>query len=401
MKSHASSPPGMITLILLTSLALLSLNMFLPSLAHMAESFDVKYAVITWAISGYLLVTAGVQLIVGPMSDRYGRRPVMLVCLAIFVFSSIGCMLATDIWIFLLFRIFQGAIVAGMVLAPAVIRDTRPAGETASLMGYVSMAIAIAPMTGPMIGGVIDEMVGWRGSFAAFALLGALLFIVCWFDMGETNKTPSETFYKQFRDYPVLFQSRRFWGYSLCISLSVGAFYAFLAGAPFVTKTLFAMPTSELGFYLGTISIGYFIGSYLSGRFSSHHDLTTIIIYGRLAACFGLAAGLVLLLCGYVNVIALFGATMFVGLGNGLTRPGCSVGVMSVRPGLAGSASGLMGALQVGLGAIVTIITTAALTPEHGAHELLGIMLFFSFLGLLSVFYVVWVNLREPLPDSV
>ncbi len=401
MKSHASSPPGMFTLILLTSLALLSLNMFLPSLAHMAEAFGVEYAVITWSISGYLLVTAVVQLIVGPLSDRYGRRPVMLGCLAVFVLASLGCLVASNIWVFLFFRVLQGTIIAGAVLAPAVIRDTRPVQESASLMGYVSMAIAIAPMTGPMIGGVIDELVGWRGSFAVFAGLGMLLFVICWFDMGETNETPSETFYKQFKDYPVLFQSRRFWGYSLCISLSVGAFYAFLAGAPFVTKTLFAMPTSELGFYLGTISIGYFIGSYLSGRFSSNHDLTTIIIYGRLAACFGLAAGLVLLLCGYVNVISLFGATMFVGLGNGLTRPGCSVGVMSVRPGLAGSASGLMGALQVGLGAIITTITTAALTPAHGAYELLGIMLFFSFLGLVSVLYVVWVNQREPLPGGV
>ncbi len=399
MKSHAPSSPGMLTLILLVSLALLSLNLFLPSLANMAESFDVDYALITWSISGYLFVTAGVQLIVGPLSDRYGRRPVMLSCLAIFIVASVGCMIAENIWVFLGFRILQGAIIAGAVLAGAIVRDTRPMNEAASLMGYVSMAIAVAPMTGPMIGGLVDEWFGWRASFAVFAIFGALLFLLCWFDLVETNKEPSETFYKQFRGYPELFRSRRFWGYSLCISLSVGAFYAFLAGAPFVTKTLFDMPASELGFYLGTISIGYFIGSYFAGRFSSTHDLTTVIVYGRVAACIGLSAGLLMFMSGFVHVLSLFGATMFVGFGNGLTRPGCSVGVMSVRPHLAGSASGLMGALQVGLGAVITSITTAALTPENGAYELLGIMLFFSVLGLVAILYVIRVNQNEPLAE--
>ena len=193
MPFAAASPPRLATLILLTALSTLSLNMFLPSLSNMARDFQTEYALVNLSIAGYLAVTAVLQLVIGPLSDRYGRRPVLLTAMAIFVMASLGCALATNIWVFLGFRVLQGAVIAGWALSQAAIRDMVPAQEAASLMGYVAMAMAVAPMLGPMLGGVLDEIFGWRASFLTFTGLGAALFILCWVDLGETNTRPSET----------------------------------------------------------------------------------------------------------------------------------------------------------------------------------------------------------------
>ncbi len=395
MLSAAASPPRMVTLVLLTALSVLSLNMFLPSLSNIAEAFRADYALVNLSIAGYAGMTAVLQLVMGPLSDRFGRRPVLLAGLAIFILASLGCALATNIWVFLLFRMLQGAIICGWVLSNAVIRDMVPAREAASLMGYLAMAWAVAPMLGPMLGGVLDELFGWRASFLAFVGFGVAILGLCWVDLGETNRTPSDTFMKQFQAYPELFRSRRFWGYALCMAFSTGAFYAFLSGVPLVAATVLALSPATLGFYMGTITAGFALGSFLSGRYAKRYPLTTMMISGRIVACAGLMVGLVLVLAGIVNVISLFGATVFVGLGNGLTMPSCNAGALSVRPKLAGSASGLSGALTVGGGAVLSSITGAILTEENGAYALLGMMLFSSLMALVAALYVLRNDRRE------
>ena len=294
MLSAATSPPRLFTLVLLSALSVLSLNMFLPSLSNIAEAFQADYALVNLSVAGYAGMTAVLQLIMGPLSDRFGRRPVLLVGLAIFILTSLGCLLATNIWVFLLFRMLQGAIICGWVLSNAVIRDMVPAREAASLMGYLAMAWAVAPMLGPMFGGVLDELFGWRASFLAFVGFGVAVLGLCWVDLGETNQTPSDTFMKQVQTYPELFRSRRFWGYALCMAFSTGAFYAFLGGSPLVAKTALALSPATLGFYMGTITAGFTLGSFLSGRYAKRYPLTTMMISGRIVACAGLLVGLVL-----------------------------------------------------------------------------------------------------------
>lgn len=384
----ATSPPKLFTLIFLTGVSVLSLNMFLPSLVNIAADFDTDYAFVNLSIAGYLAVTAILQIIIGPLSDRFGRRPVLLGAILLFTLASLGCLLSQNIWSFLGFRMIQGAIIAGAALSQAVIRDTLPVNQAASRLGYVSMAMAIVPMIGPIIGGLLAELFGWRSDFLLFAVLGALLLGLCWVDLGETNNTPSQTFARQFRSYPALFGSRRFWGYGLCTAFSTGAFFAFLAGAPLVGQTLFAMSPGLLGVYLGSITGGFFCGSFLSARLVTRYSLTATMIAGRIVACLGLVLGLVLLFAGLVHAYSYFGAIVFVGVGNGITMPSSRIGAMSVCPDLAGSASGLSGALTVGVGAILTSVTGVVVAGDAAAPALLGIMLAVSFLGLLASVYV-------------
>lgn len=395
MKYAATSPPGFFTLVFITGLSILSLNMFLPSLANIAQAYQADYSIVSLSVAGYLGITAVLQLVIGPLSDRFGRRPVLLFALAVFVLASLGCMLAGDIWTFLAFRVLQGVIIAGGVLPYAIIRDSVPEQEAASQMGYVSMAMAVAPMLGPMVGGALDELFGWRSNFLFFAVLGLAAFVLCWIDLGETNKTPSETFRKQFQAYPELFRSRRYWGFTLCVTFSVGAFYIFITGVPLVTASIFDLSPAVLGFFIGSITAGFALGSFLSGRYSKRYPLTTMMIAGRIVACGGLVLGLTLFFMGFVNVYSLFGATVCVGLGNGLTMPSANAGALSVRPRLAGSASGLKGAIAVGGGAVLTSIAAVILTEGGGPYQLLGMMLFCSILAMLAALDVLRENRRR------
>lgn len=400
MPPAATTPPRPATLVLLTGLSLASLNLFLPSLPDIGQSLAAPYALVALSIGGYLAVTAALQLVMGPLSDRHGRRPVLLVSLALFALASVGCALATEIWTFLAFRMLQGAVIAGAVLSRAIVRDMMPPREAASLLGYISMAMAVAPMLAPVLGGALDQAFGWRAGFWAFAAMGAGLLALCWTDLGETNASPSATLGAQFRAYPELVRSRRFWGHALCLTFSIGAFYVFLAGAPLVAGRLFGLSPAGLGALLGSITAGFAVGSFLSGRLAARHALTTMMIAGRLVACAGLVAGLVLLAAGVEHVATLVGAVMLVGLGNGLTVPSATAGALSVRPGLAGSAAGLSGALTVGGGAILTAATGAVVGGSSGAVTLLGAMLLSTLLGLGAALGVRWVEGREAVADA-
>ncbi len=395
MVSAATSPPRFATLVLLTGLSVLTLNMFLPSLPSIAADLEAVYTLVSLSVSGYLAMTAALQLIIGPLSDRFGRRPVLLVCVALFTLASLGCAMATNIWVFLGFRVLQGAVIAGYTLSLAVIRDTMSPQRAAGLIGYVSMAMAVAPMIGPMIGGALDELFGWRASFVTLFVLGAVALAACWHDLGETNRSPSDTLMTQIGTYPELVRSKRFWGYALCMTFSTGAFYSFLAGAPLVAETFFEMPPSVLGFYMGTITAGFMLGSLLAGRYAQRYALTTMMIAGRVSACVGLTAGLALYTAGFVNVASFFGATIFLGFGNGLTIPSSNAGALSALPNLTGSASGLSGALTVGGGALLMTITSTILTERNAAYAVLGMMLLCAFIGLIAALYVRQMDRNE------
>lgn len=394
--SPASAPPKLFTLILLSGLSVVSLNMFLPSLSNIAAEFQAGYGLLaSVSIAGYAGATTVLQLLIGPLSDRVGRRPVVLASLVIFVLASLGCVLAVDARTFLLFRTMQAAVISGFALSRVIIRDTEPAQKAASLIGYLSIAWAIAPMLAPMLGGTIDQLFGWRANFWAFLCLGAAALALCWMDLGETNKNPSKTFTKQLKAFPNLLRSRRFWGYSLCMAFSMGALYAFLASAPLVATAVFRMSPVTLGLYMGSTAAGFILGSFVSGRFADRYQLAVMMVAGRVVAFAGLAAGLGLLLAGILHEVLLFGSCAFLGFGNGVSMPSSSAGAMSVRPELVGSAAGLSGALTGAGGALMSATTSIILNEGNAAFVLLGMMLLSSTMALLAALFVLWTDRHE------
>jgi len=382
--SQTRSPPHLTTLVMMTGLAVMSLNMFVPSLFNIATSFSASYALTAVSIAGYLGITALFQLVLGPISDRFGRRPVVLVGLIIFVLASVGCALSTDITTFLTFRMLQASIATSTAMAPAIVRDTVPPSEAASRIGYLAMAMAVSPLLGPVLGGVLDDTFGWQSNFFFMAGCGVLVLVLCWFDLGETNDKPSSTFAAQFKTYPTLLGSGQFWAYAFCTAFSIGAFFTFISGAPVVAQTVLNLSTKTLGILIGSITLGYMVGSFLSGRYSTRAGLTRMILSGRVITFVGLLAGFIAVMSGHITVLTVFGATMFVGLGNGLSIPSSNVGSLSVQPRLAGSAAGLSAALTVGIGAVLTSIAGLMVQGPDAASILLGMMLLTSVIALVA-----------------
>jgi len=364
----------MATLILLVSLPSLAMNVFLPSLPGMTAYFQTDYGVMQLAVASYLGANAIFQIVIGPISDKFGRRPVLLWCIGLFLLATLGCLFAPNVWVFLLFRMAQAFIVAGMTLARAAIRDVMSIEQSASAMGYVTMGTAIVAMVGPSAGGVLDQAYGWQASFWLMVGLGIVVFSLAWVDLGETKAKSGLSLLAQFREYPELFASPRFWGYTLALSFGSGSFFAYLGGAPFIATEIYGMPTMVMGFYFSAPAVGYFVGNYISGRYSVRAGVNRMVLWGSLTNALGPATMLGLFATGLGSVEGFFALMTLVGLGNGMLIPNATAGALSVRQHLAGTASGLSGAIMLVIGAALSALAGALLSSETGAYPLLWLM---------------------------
>ncbi|WIY27619.1 multidrug effflux MFS transporter [Parasedimentitalea psychrophila] len=384
-----SSPPHISTLILLAGISALGMNVFLPSLPGMAIYFDADYRLMQLSVALYLAMNAVIQILVGPISDKMGRRPVILTGIVLFLLATLGCIWSPTAEIFLVFRMAQAAVAVAMVLSRAAVRDLYDQDKAASMIGYVTMGMAVVPMIGPAIGGALDQAFGWTANFWLLFGLGALILAVTYFDFGETAHKSGKTLIAQFREYPELLSSPRFWGYSLASGLASGAFFAYLGGAPFVGTEIYSLSTAQLGVYFSAPAVGYFAGNFLSGRYSTRIGINRMVLWGCWINGFGIALSLVVALAGLDTVYSFFGFMTFVGLGNGMAIPNSTAGALSVRPHLAGTAAGLSGALMLGLGAGLSALAGWLLGPGSTAVPLLVIMLATAVLGLLSILMVI------------
>ncbi|GGH56540.1 Bcr/CflA family efflux MFS transporter [Frigidibacter albus] len=387
-----TTPPHIATLVLLSGLGALNMNMFLPSLPGMARDFGVEYSVMQLSVSAYLAVSAVVQLLIGPMSDRYGRRPVILCALTIFVLATLGTLLAPTAGVFLGFRMMQASVVTGLVLSRAVVRDMVPGPQAASMIGYVTMGMSLAPMLGPIAGGALDEVFGWQATFITLGACGLLVLALVWADLGETGRRGSGSFADQARHYPELLTSRRFWGYALAATTSSGAFFAYIGGAPFVGAEVFGLSPAAVGYYFAAPAIGYALGNFLSGRYSVRLGIERMVLAGAVVSTLPLGAALALDLAGLSHPLTFFPFVGLMALGNGLLLPNANAGMMSVRPELAGTASGLGGTMTIGGGAALAALAGALLSVQSGATPLLMLMLVSS---AASVPSILWVMKRK------
>ena len=384
-----TTPPHIMTLVLVTGLSTLAMNIFLPSLPGMTEWFGTDYRVMQLSVSLYLGCSALLQVVIGPISDRFGRRPVLLWSVVLFLIATLGTILAPTVGVFLAFRMLQAVIAAGMVLSRAVIRDMVPGEQAASMIGYVTMGMSVVPMIGPAVGGVLDEAFGWQANFALLLVLGLMVLWLIWADLGETATGRAARFSDQVRQYPELLTSPRFWGYCLTAAFSSGAFFAYLGGAPYVGSEIYHMSPGILGVYFAAPALGYAIGNYISGRFSVAIGLNRMILFGTAftAACMGLLT--LLELAGLAGPNLFFGLIIAVGLGNGMALPNANAGMLSVRPELAGTASGLGGAMMIGGGAGLSALAGWALGFGGGALPLALLMFLSSLFSLISILLVI------------
>ncbi|WP_446728344.1 multidrug effflux MFS transporter [Phaeobacter sp. QD34_3] len=383
------TPPHIGTLILLAGLSALAMNVFLPSLPGMAAYFEADYRLMQLSVALYLGVNAVVQILVGPISDQMGRRPVILTSIILFLLATLGCIFAPTAGVFLVFRMAQAAIAATMVLSRAAVRDIYDTDKAASMIGYVTMGMAVVPMISPAIGGVLEESFGWQANFWLLIALGLATYAITYFDFGETAQKSGKTLIAQFREYPELFRSPRFWGYSLASGLASGAFFAYLGGAPFVGTQVYHLDPAVLGVCFAAPAVGYFLGNFVSGRYSTRLGVNRMVLWGCIVNGVGVGISLAIAIAGLDSLYSFFGFMTLVGLGNGMAIPNATAGAISVRPHLAGSASGLSGAIMIGGGAGLSAFAGWLLVPGATAVPLLAIMFVTALLGLAAIILVI------------
>ena len=387
-----STPPHITTLILLASVGALSITLFLPSLPNMTEYFGTDYRIMQLSVAAYLFVNGALHIIIGPISDRFGRRPVTIGAIILFLLATLGCILSPTVEIFLAFRMAQAVIVTGIVLSRAIVRDMVPQDKAASMIGYVTMGMALVPMVAPMLGGLLDEVIGWQASFALLFTLGLIILTFVYFDQGETALSRASSFRQQFSEYPELFRSRRFWGYVAISGFASGTFFAYLGGAPLIGSSFYELSPPVLGFYFGLTAFGYMLGNFTSGRWSASFGINRMILAGSVLMIACPVGAAIALFQGVEHPLGFFAFFVIMGIGNGIILPNATAGTLSVRPHLAGTASGVGGAISIGAGSGVSALAGSLLTAGASPMPLVVIVAVCMVLCLATTLYVLWVE---------
>jgi MFS transporter, DHA1 family, multidrug resistance protein len=263
-----TTPPHIMTLVLMAGVGAMNMSAFLPSLPAMADHFGTDYAVMQLSVSLYLAVTAAIQLAVGPISDRYGRRPVVLVCTGIFVASTLACIVAPSVETFLLFRMISATAAVGFVLSRAIVRDMVPQAQAASMIGYVTMGMSLVPMVAPVIGGALEEAFGWQATFVFLALSGVRAIGARLGRPGRDLHRPEWQLRRPGARVPRASDLAPLLGLCLRRRLRLGRLLRLSRGAPYVASEVYGLSSVWAGVAFGAPAIGYAFGNFLSGRFS-------------------------------------------------------------------------------------------------------------------------------------
>jgi len=367
--------PGLFILVAISGMGPLALNIFMPSMPGLQRVFNADYATVQLTLTLFLIGLAVAQLAYGPISDRHGRRPVLLGGMAVFVLGSIACLVAPTIEILIAARVLQAVgACSGMVLSRAIIRDLYDREQAVSMLAYVMAAMVVIPMLAPSIGGVLDEWFGWWASFAFCALAGAIVLFASWLALHESH-TPSTAVRGAADmgfDFIRLLRNPSFASYGFQGAFTSSAFFSFLSGAPYVTIDLLGRSPAEYGLYFISLSLMYILGNFLTGRLSKRIGLDRMIWIGTSLGILGTGLLLACVSAGLLTIWILFGTIAIMTVGNGLAIPNSMAGAISAEPRIAGAAAGLAGFLQMGLGAAATLLVGALL--EDTALPLAAVM---------------------------
>lgn len=341
----------------LVALGPLSTDFYLPSLPALTAAMGTDVAHTQLTLSVFLAGFAVGQLAYGPLSDRFGRRPLLLAGLLIYLLATVACIFADTIGTLIAARFVQAlGGCAGPVLGRAIVRDIYGPKDAARALSYISAAMAAAPLIGPVLGGWLAVTFDWRATFV-FLLLVALGQLVATLRMlAESNRhlNPEATRPAQIAaNFGQLLASRSFRGALLCNGLSYAALFAFISGSPFVFINLFGFTPEGMGLAFGAMVSGFILGSTSSGRLASRLGPATILRMGAWLGFAASAAMLALALAGIQHPAAIMAPMWLVACSIGFTMPNAVAMGLAPWPRITGSAASLMGFAQMGIAALL------------------------------------------------
>src|SRR5450432_4022472 len=353
----ATSRMMLLLLVAMTGVAPISLYLLVPALPMLASTFGRDISIAQMTVSLYMVGIACSQIIMGPLSDRFGRRPVLQAGLGLMVVvASIGCIFAETLPQLIAARFLQalgGA--AGMVVSRAIIRDLYSRERISGMISLVIAVMMIAQMLSPLTGGLLETAFGWRAIFYVITAASLIIAVAIAFTLPETRRDRAEGSGGFRGDVGSLFTSRAFIGYVLCQVLASQIIFAFAGGGPYIVVTQMGRSSAEYGAWFATTGFAYLIGNLFCLRFAPRHSLEKLIWFGLALQFAGSLLNLVWGVTGLNQAPSwLFITQMLVMFANAFVMSNSAAGAISVRPEAAGTASGAMGFLQMGIGALVS-----------------------------------------------
>jgi DHA1 family bicyclomycin/chloramphenicol resistance-like MFS transporter len=378
-QSRQATPWRLLALLMaMTAVGPATLNILVPALPGLVTRLATDAGTVQLTLSLYLLSLAAAQLLLGPLSDRFGRRPVVLAGLTLNVLASLAAIAASSIGALIAARIVQAiGASTGIVIGRAIIRDLYERDRAAAMIGLVTTAMVIAPMVSPLVGGILDTAFGWEAIFIFISLFSAAVLLWALLVLPETRPASvAQTRGMLAHETRALLGNAKFLGYVLCGALGSAPFFTFLGGGPHVVVSLMGRTSAEYGAWFMVTSLGYMSGNFSVSRLSQRFGIDAMITAGIVFELIGTS-----LTCALVasfpdaGPAVIFLPQLVISYGNGLLLPNCIAGAVSVRPQAAGTASGMTGFTQMAVGAAATQVISMLLAGSGTAMPMAWQML--------------------------
>jgi DHA1 family bicyclomycin/chloramphenicol resistance-like MFS transporter len=341
----------------MTACGTLGMHIIIPALPATARALGMSIGTSQLTITLYLIGLAIGQLVYGPLSDRLGRRPVMLGGLSVFTVASIVTAAAPNAAVLIGARILQSlGGCAGLVLGRAAVRDGATAEKAAGQLALLTLVMVMVPAVAPAVGGYLTAYIHWRASFVLLAVFGAVTLAACALMMPETLSEPGGGRRSMLTAYARLLRSPRFLGYAVGGACSTTAFYAFMSASPFIFETHLHQPTQRVGLYYLLLMLGVAAGSLGANRVAGRIPIPTAL---RIANGLGILGAALFALADATNFLSVATVVAPVSLfmvGAGMASPFALAGSVSVNPQAIGAASGMYGFIQMGYGMLCTVV---------------------------------------------
>lgn len=362
---------------------LLAMTICLPSMQEWPATFGASQAAVQLTFSGYIVAYGAMQLAWGPLSDRHGRRPVLLLGLGLAAAGFLAAALSSQLWQLVFARALQGAgTAASMVVGRALVQDFFAGPDRTRIMAYVGMTMGLVPPGATLVGGHLHVRFGWQANFLLLAVLAALLLLAGWRGLpGGRPAAPASAsgWVEMLAGYAKLVRQPGFLWFALLLASSTATFYSFLGGAPIVLRNYGVTP-ERMGWYIMAPPLAYIAGNALTSRLVQTRSELSLMLAGSGITVAGLAVVLLVGLAGPRTPLAFAIPMMLLGIGHGLLVPPALAGTVGLVPALAGSAAAVAGVMQQAGGALGGYVV--GLVPHEGQVNVALLMLGWAVAGL-------------------
>lgn len=359
--------PPLWLLVLITASGTLGIHIFAPGLTVAAAALGASFSDMQLTISVYAFGLAIGQLVYGPLSDRFGRRPTLLAGLALFTVAGFAAALADQVWTLIAARLFQAlGACAGVALGRAIVRDSTSNANAAASLAMLNLCVAAIPAFAPVLGGVLASWFGWRAVLWLLAVAGLALLLLGFLLLVETRQA-SQAPASLRADYLRLLRSPAFLGFTLGGGCATTAIYAFLATMPFILTTLLQQPVAHVGFYYPLLAGGVVLGSVIARNYTGRVGMDRLLLTGSLLGLLGSTLFLVALITDSLSVVSMMVPMVLFTIGNGIASPLALTKATGLYPRVIGSASGLYGCGQQAVGALCTALAAMGAVPALSA----------------------------------